>query len=100
MRGIEVNDDTLALDVIDQVGPGGHYLMDEHTLRYMRTEHYYPSAVFDRQGREMWEEAGGMDAWTRAKGIARRILAERRPEPLYPQVDEWIRGRFVSSLVL
>ena len=99
VRGIEVNDDTLALDVIDRVGPGGHYLMDEHTLRYMRTELYYPSAVFDRQGRDMWEEAGATDAWTRAKEIARRILAEHEPQPLDPQVDEWIRERYASSLV-
>ena len=100
VRGIEVNDVTLALDAIDRVGPGGHYLMDEHTLRHMRTEHYYPSAVFDRQGREMWEQAGGTDAWTRAKEIARRILAEHEPEPLNPDTDTWIRERFASSLVL
>ena len=100
VRGIEVDDDTLALDVIDRVGPGGHYLMEEHTLRYMRTEHYYPSAVFDRQGREAWEEAGGTDAWTRAKEIARRILAEHQPEALDPATDAWIRERFASSLVL
>jgi len=100
VRGIEVNDETLALDVIDRVGPGGHYLMDEHTLRYMRTEHYYPSAVFDRQGREVWEQAGAIDAWARAKEVARRILAEHKPEPLDPATDAWIRERFASSLVL
>ncbi len=100
VRGIEVNDDTLALEVIDRVGPGGHYLMDKHTMRYMRTEHYYPSAIFDRQGREMWEKAGATDAWTRAKEVARRILAEHRPEPLDPATDAWIRERFASSLVL
>ena len=100
VRGIEVNDDTLALDVINQVGPGGHYLMEEHTMRYMRTELYYPSAVFDRQGREMWEETGGTDAWTRAKEIARRILAEHQPEPLDPQVDAWIRERHADTLIL
>ena len=100
VRGIEVNDDTLALDVINQVGPGGHYLMEEHTMRYMRTELYYPSAVFDRQGRERWEETGGTDAWTRAKEIARRILAEHQPEPLDPQVDAWIRERHADTLIL
>jgi trimethylamine--corrinoid protein Co-methyltransferase len=100
VRGIEIDDETLALEVIDRVGPGGHYLMDEHTLRHMRTEHYYPSTVFDRKGREMWEEAGGTDAWARAKEIARRILAEHQPEPLAPDIDAWIRERFASSLVL
>jgi len=66
----------------------------------MRTELYYPSAVFDRQGREMWEETGGTDAWTRAKEIARRILAEHQPEPLDPQVDAWIRERHADTLIL
>jgi trimethylamine--corrinoid protein Co-methyltransferase len=99
VRGIEVNDETLALEAIDRVGPGGHYLMDAHTLRYMRTEHYYPSDVFDRRAREMWEEAGGTDAWTRAKETARRILAEHEPEPLDAEVDAWIKERFSSSLV-
>ena len=100
VRGIEIDADTLALDTIDQVGPGGHYLMDEHTLRYMHTEHYYPSAVFDRQGRAMWEEAGATDAWARAREIARRILAEHKPEPLDPATDAWIRERYASSLAL
>ncbi len=99
VQGIKVNDETLALEAIDRVGPGGHYLMDTHTLRHMRTEHYYPSAVFDRQGRERWEEAGGSDAWTRAKEIARRILTEHEPDPLDAQVDAWIKERFASLLV-
>ena len=100
VRGIEINDETLALEAIDRVGPGGHYLMDKHTLRHMRTEHYFPSSVFDRQGRETWERAGASDAWARAKEIARRILAEHEPEPLDRHVDEWIRERHASSLAL
>jgi trimethylamine--corrinoid protein Co-methyltransferase len=100
VRGIDVNDDSLAVDVIDRVGPGGHYLADEHTLRYMRTEHYYPSDVLDRQGRDEWEADGAPDAWFRAKEAARRILATHEPKPLDPEVDAWIRERFVDSLVL
>jgi len=67
VRGIEVNDETLALDVIDEVGPGGHYLMSDHTIRHMRSEFYYPSAVVDRQGREMWQQDGGQDAVNRPR---------------------------------
>jgi trimethylamine--corrinoid protein Co-methyltransferase len=100
VRGIEVNGDTLALDVIDRVGPGGHYLADEHTLRYMRTEHYYPSQVFDRQGREEWQADGGTDAWLRAKNRARCILAEHEPKPLDHQVEDWIKEQFADTLVL
>ncbi len=94
LRGIEVNDETLALDVIDEVGPGGHYLMSDHTIRHMRSEFYYPSAVVDRQGWEMWQQDGGRDAVERAREIARDILANHRPEPLAPEVESWIRERF------
>ena len=98
VRGIEVDDDTLAVDVIDRVGPGGHYLADQHTLRYMRTEHFYPSDVIDRQGREVWEANGGRDAWYRAREAARTILATHEPEPINPRVDAWIRERFAQTL--
>lgn len=94
LRGIEVNDETLALDVIDEVGPGGHFLMAPHTLRHMRSEFFYPSAVIDRQGWEMWQQDGGLDARERAKEIARGILTDHNPEPLEPEVESWIRERF------
>ncbi|MBU0511254.1 MAG: trimethylamine methyltransferase family protein [Chloroflexi bacterium] len=100
VRGIEVNAETLALDAIDRVGPGNHYLMDEHTLRYMRTEHYFPSEVINRQGRYDWEADGATDARFRAQEIARRILAEHKPTPIDPDVVAWIKERFASSLVL
>jgi len=94
LRGIQVDDGTLATDVIDQVGPSGHYLMADHTLRHMRSEFYYPSAVVDRQGLEMWQQAGALDARERAKEIARDILANHQPEPLDPAVESSIRERF------
>jgi trimethylamine--corrinoid protein Co-methyltransferase len=94
LRGIEVNDETLALDVIDDVGPGGHYLMAGHTIRHMRSEFYYPSAVVDRQGWDMWQQEGGLSARKRARQIARDILANHRPVPLDPAVESWIRQQF------
>ncbi len=98
VRGIEVNDETLALEVIDRVGPGGHHLLDDHTLRFMRTEHYYPSTVFDRQERELWQQAGSSNAWERAKEVTRHLLATHQPQPLDPYVDGWIRDRFKIML--
>jgi trimethylamine--corrinoid protein Co-methyltransferase len=94
VRGIEVNDKTLALDTIDEIGPGGHYLMADHTLRYMRSELYYPSAVVNRQDWDTWQQEGGLDARERAREIARDILSNHQPEPIDPQVEKWIRGRF------
>ena len=94
LRGVEVNEETLALDVIDQVGPGGHFLMEDHTLHNMRSEFYYPSKVVDRQGWEGWQEAGSLEARERARRIAGDIMATHRPEPLDPEVDKWIVERF------
>lgn len=94
VRGIEVNDETLAVEVVDRVGPGGHFLMDDHTLRHMRSELFYPSPVFDRQKRHLWEQEGGTDAWTRAREVAGRILDDHRAQPIDPEIDAWIRERF------
>ncbi len=100
VRGVEVNNDTLAVEAIGRVGPGGHFLADEHTLRHMRTEHYYPSGVFDRQGRDDWQADGATDAWLRAKEAARRILSTHEAEALDPGVDARIKERFFESLVV
>ena len=54
-RGIEVNEDTLAADVIQNVGPDGHYLYEEHTMRHFKTEFWYPN-LCDRHNFEEWEE--------------------------------------------
>lgn len=99
VRGIEINPDTLALDVIDRVGPGSHFLMDEHTVRYLRSEYYYPSEVINRQDRDSWEADGSVDARTKAAEITRRILKEHRPIPLDPEVDAWIKERFAETLL-
>ena len=100
VRGIEVNDETLALDIIDRVGPGNHYLKDKHTVRHMRTEYYFPSAVINRQNRHDWEAEGETDARSRAKEIAHRILEEHQPSSIDPDIDAWIKKRFASTLVL
>ena len=94
LRGVEVNDTTLALDVIDEVGPGGHYLSSDHTINHMRSEYYYPSAVVDRKGWDEWQHAGGVDARERAKQMARDILANHEPERIPHEVDARIRERF------
>jgi trimethylamine--corrinoid protein Co-methyltransferase len=100
VQGIIVDEDTLAVDVIDRVGPGGHFLLDEHTLRYMHTEHYYIDPVFDRKWRHLWEQSGATSAWDRAKEVTRKILLEHSPEPLDPVSDHWIRERFAGKLLL
>ncbi len=55
-QGIEVSDETLALDQIHNVGPGGHYLYEDHTMKWFR-KHWRPS-LMDRQSYEDWAKAG------------------------------------------
>lgn len=98
VRGIEVNEDTLAYEVIKKVGPGGNYLSEPHTVRHMRSEFFYPK-VADRRNRARWEAGGATDARERARTIARELLAEHRPEPVPDDVVAEIREK-VKGFVL
>ena len=80
IRGIEVNDETLAEELIAQVGPGGSYLAEEHTLRHYRQETWY-SRLASRLSAPSWEAAGAKDAVQRAAEMVQRILAASQ-EPL------------------
>jgi len=90
LRGIDVNEDTLALDIIDRVGPGGNFLAEEHTVSHMRSEFFFPR-VSDRSQREKWLSEGGKDARERAREIAKHILAEHKPLPIPLKVQKRIR---------
>lgn len=90
MQGIAVNKDTLAVEVIKAVGAGGNYLTEEHTLKYMRSEHSR-SKLIDRRMRKGWEEAGGHDMITRARKDVLAILENHRPLPLEPEVARQLR---------
>jgi trimethylamine--corrinoid protein Co-methyltransferase len=93
LRGVEVSKPSMAMEAIVRVGPGGHYLMDEHTLGFMRSEFFYPT-VADRQNRAAWEESGKED--TRARAVARvEELLRGHPSPgLPPTVDAALRDKF------
>jgi trimethylamine--corrinoid protein Co-methyltransferase len=79
MQGIIVDDETLALDVIKNVGPGGNFLSQKHTLKHMR-EIFLPQYM-DRRPYNEWEQKGddGRD-WALDK--AKNILSNHQPEPL------------------
>jgi trimethylamine--corrinoid protein Co-methyltransferase len=93
LRGAEITDETLAVEAIARVGPGGHYLMEDHTLRFMRSELFHP-ALADRQNRDAWEAAGKQDARTRAAARAEKLLQTHEPWGLPAAVDRAIRARF------
>lgn len=91
VKGIEVNEETLALDVIDKVGPGGNFLMEKHTLKYFKTETWYPP-LFKREVYENWVSGGKKTLTQRAHEKVLDILENYKPEPLSQDVQQKIRA--------
>ena len=88
-RGVEVNDETLALDVIEELGPTGRSLDHEHTLRHFRKPFY--SKLADKNQYSVWQKRGGKTMEARAAEMVDSILAEHRPEPLPEDVQKAIK---------
>jgi len=92
-KGVKVNEDTLALEVIKAVGPAGNYLSMRHTLKHARNE-ISTTKLIDRKSYSAWEKEGKLDIVQRAKKEAKRILAEHEPGRLSPEaikkIDEII----------
>jgi trimethylamine--corrinoid protein Co-methyltransferase len=80
LQGISITPETLALDTIHEVGPGGNFLTTRHTVRHCR-EAWYPR-LFDRQTYPAWVAADEPSALQRAREIARQTLATHQPPPL------------------
>jgi trimethylamine--corrinoid protein Co-methyltransferase len=84
MQGIEVNEETLALETVAKVGPGGHYLAQKHTRQHAR-ELFRPEFM-DRRPYSEWEtKKDDARDWALAK--ARRVLKEHQPDPLDPKLS-------------
>jgi trimethylamine--corrinoid protein Co-methyltransferase len=86
-QGIEVNDDTLAIDVIDKVGIGKDFLGQRHTMEHFRTEHFIP-IVTDRSSYDTWKAKGSKTMLDRAGDEVRRIFKEHTVEPVRSEVAE------------
>ena len=81
LRGIEVSDDTLMLDLIDEVGPGGEFVSAKETARRCRLEVWQPS-LMDRQTWASWEANGAPTTTQRIRRRLLEILENHRPAPL------------------
>jgi trimethylamine--corrinoid protein Co-methyltransferase len=80
MKGIEINDDTLLLDELHQVGPGGNFIATQQTLKRFRS-YWFPS-LLDRRRRQYWLEKGGLTLGQRLTERVKKILAEHQPKAL------------------
>lgn len=86
LKGVSVSDETLAFDVIEKVGPGGHFLSQRHTLDYLDSEQFVPPLA-NRQSFEDWQEGGSKDLWAYAREAVKGILATHVPLPLGEEVE-------------
>jgi trimethylamine--corrinoid protein Co-methyltransferase len=89
MKGIDVTDETLMLDELHEVGPGGHFLDTAQTLRRFR-EFWFPG-LLDRQIREQWLASGATTLGQRLTRRVKEIVAEHRPRPLEPSQSQKVR---------
>jgi trimethylamine--corrinoid protein Co-methyltransferase len=88
-RGVVVDDETLALDVVEELGPTGNYLGHKHTLRHFRQPFY--SKLADKGSYSQWAERGATTMEQRAVREVDRILAKHQVEPLPADVQRDIR---------
>jgi trimethylamine--corrinoid protein Co-methyltransferase len=95
LRGIAVDEESLAWTLVDSVGPGGAFVTADHTLRHFRTEFMVPDLI-SRGARSAWEEAGAPDLVDGARDRVRHILAEHRPlalpDGVAGQLDEIVQS--------
>ena len=90
VQGIPVNDETLAVDVIKEIGVGKDFLSHASTYKHMRTQSQ--PKLIDRRMREDWQAAGATDIYQRALEEARYILENHKPDPLPDDVLAAIRS--------
>ncbi len=92
LQGVTVNSETLAMDCIGKVGPGGNYVTEEHTVDHMFSEFFYPKLAV-REQYDRWTGRGEPTPLTRAQAIVEEVL-DGHSHRLEPETVERIRSRF------
>ncbi len=90
VNGVPVNEKTLAVDVIKNVGPFNQFMMEQHTFDHMRS--MSQPTLIDRNLREKWEDAGAKSMHEKAMDKARDILKNHKPTPLPDEVRAEMRS--------
>jgi trimethylamine--corrinoid protein Co-methyltransferase len=95
MAGVVVDDESLALELVEEVGPGGTFVDQPHTVNHMRREVWMPR-VFERDYFTAWEQRGGKTAADRAREYRNELLAAYQPCPLPDDVEREV-GRILAA---
>ncbi len=93
VRGIDINENTLAEDVIKSIGPGGNFIAHRHTRKYMYREHYTPR-LSNRQPRELWQVEGAKTTEETAHDRVMAILSDRPNHYINETVDAELLNTF------
>jgi trimethylamine--corrinoid protein Co-methyltransferase len=96
-RGIYFDEDRMAENLIADIGPGGNYLTEEHTVKYFRDETHKPE-LFDVSMRSLWEELGSKDIVQRAREKALRIINRSNERPLDEKLSRELEIIYESSV--
>jgi trimethylamine--corrinoid protein Co-methyltransferase len=94
-RGVQVNEETLAFDVVKEVGPQGAFIDHDHTFENFRTEFYQP-VMSDRNNALTWREQGSLTAEQRANARWKKLLSEYEEPRLPADVDRDLR-KFIEK---
>jgi trimethylamine--corrinoid protein Co-methyltransferase len=92
VEGIAANSDTYALEAIEKVGPGGHYLGEKHTIKYLQKEYSNPSYLVDRMTLESERKQGSIDITDRARKTVDQLMKEHVPDPLPVGIENELRN--------
>jgi len=90
LDGVHVDDESLAFDVIRDIGSTGSYLKHKHTFTHLKKEVFVPT-LFDRYNESIWEQKGRRDMREVAKERVKRILNEHKPQPLSDDTTATLR---------
>lgn len=96
LQGIEVDEERIALHLINRVGPRAQFLSEKHTMDFYSSEHVIPK-LFERSSWKNWESAGSKDLFQKASEEAKRILETHRPLPLENQDSKNLEAMVKTS---
>lgn len=91
LEGITVNDETIGKDVIKKVGQHKDYMMEPHTLKYLRSKEHAPYMVSNRDVYDLWKSRGRLSITDNAKKVALEIIKSHKPKPLTKNKQEALK---------
>ena len=94
LKPVEITEDTLAIEAIKDVGPGGHFFGTAHTLARF-TDAFYAPMISDWRNYQQWSAAGSPDAYKRANQLYKQALSEYQP-PVFDQACKEALDDFVN----